>query len=691
MVMKKRLDNRFSSFSDWTVPRGPRSLRKRVHQKNDFEDGQICAIELLASLAGKLLQDGKSTACSNTSDGDHSVNGTNVVKEERSNEERAFMVECCDGGSSQSCDLGLDNTDQKQNLKKLQYVDNDTVLDCTSVVVNSNSSDEACGDVKPVIRKTEFEDYRAKPEEGSPDFVESTETGVKIVNEEAHEAKGFGIGFPNMADSHNSKDLNKSHRKSPTSANSSFKTKLPLSTDAIRSSFSRYRNYFKLASRDEDEKFRSNKSSIHSNSFRPPSRIAGQRIRKLLNSKHWKAAPKLKDCEVPRSESIDEEARNPFRKRKLYFNSERYQGDNLYKRKRFVYRSSIVNSDGGMSSESVTNSPEKSVNVDKSGLAAILHGASVSTSSGQQASFHSKDAHVKFSIRSFKVPELFIDIPENATVGSLKKIVLEAVTAILKDGLRVGVLVHGNKVRDDNRTLLQTGLSCKDNLDSVGFTLEPNLVHNITLPLCSEDPPQILACDMTELLPSSPVNPSSSGILDAAFPNTILTNPQNQDENRHELITTSIDKLPDNSLQDCKALVPVPDMTMEALAVVPLNPKSKRSEAVQRRTRRPFSVSEVEALVQAIEELGTGRWRDVKFRAFENADHRTYVDLKDKWKTLVHTAKISPQQRRGEPVPQELLDRVLAAHAYWSQHQAKQHSGKLHQAGVVKAIEGSSS
>lgn len=45
--------------------------------------------------------------------------------------------------------------------------------------------------------------------------------------------------------------------------------------------------------------------------------------------------------------------------------------------------------------------------------------------------------------------------------------------------------------------------------------------------------------------------------------------------------------------------------------------------------------------------------------------------MQDKWKTLVHTAKISPQQRRGEPVPQELLDRVLSANAYWSQHQAK--------------------
>lgn len=74
------------------------------------------------------------------------------------------------------------------------------------------------------------------------------------------------------------------------------------------------------------------------------------------------------------TESIDDEARNPFRKRKLHFNSERYQVDSLYKRRRFFDRSSIVNSDGGMSSESVTNSPEKSVHIDKSGLAAILHG-----------------------------------------------------------------------------------------------------------------------------------------------------------------------------------------------------------------------------------------------------------------------------------------------------------------------------
>lgn len=41
--------------------------------------------------------------------------------------------------------------------------------------------------------------------------------------------------------------------------------------------------------------------------------------------------------------------------------------------------------------------------------------------------------------------------------------------------------------------------------------------------------------------------------------------------------------------------------------MVPLRNKPKRSEATQRRVRRPFSVAEVEALVQAVEKLGTGR------------------------------------------------------------------------------------
>lgn len=169
--------------------------------------------------------------------------------------------------------------------------------------------------------------------------------------------------------------------------------------------------------------------------------------------------------------------------------------------------------------------------------------------------------------------------------------------------------------------------------------------------------------------PSTTQNTGQQGNLDPPdIPGTILNNFMESD---HDSAPSSPSMPSHRTSSESKALVPIPLAKQDALAVVPLR-KSKRSEYVQHRMRRPFTVVEVEALVQAVEKLGTGRWRDVKLRAFDSAKHRTYVDLKDKWKTLVHTARISPQQRRGEPVSQELLDRVLTAHAYWSRQQAKQ-------------------
>lgn len=142
-----------------------------------------------------------------------------------------------------------------------------------------------------------------------------------------------------------------------------------------------------------------------------------------------------------------------------------------------------------------------------------------------------------------------------------------------------------------------------------------------------------------------------------ATPQALLNSAANCPESDHDSVhppadAPSLYKPTANS----GALVPVPQMNVEALSVVPLR-KSRRSEMVQRRIRRPFSVAEVEALVQAVEKLGTGRfvlitslphnpivdrcrpaffllhisfsrWRDVKLRAFDDAKHRTYVDLK---------------------------------------------------------------
>ncbi|KAK3017526.1 hypothetical protein RJ639_007201 [Escallonia herrerae] len=291
---------------------------------------------------------------------------------------------------------------------------------------------------------------------------------------------------------------------------------------------------------------------------------------------------------------------------------------------------------------------------------------------GQHTSFQPRDSHVKLKIKSFRVPELFIEIPETATVGSLKRRVMDAVTAILSGGLHVGVLLQGKKIRDDTKTLQQTGIFHDNKLDALGFMLEPNHMESPS-PQHPEGHSLLLPCETPQPLARYPAAPSVAhkavplGTCDASP----VTNFGNLIESDHDSAPSPPDMSIEKSLTNARAVVAVSPMNAEALAVVPAR-KVKRSDAAQRRIRRPFSVSEVEALVQAVEKLGTGRWRDVKMRAFDNAKHRTYVDLKDKWKTLVHTARISPQQRRGEPVPQELLDRVLCAHAYWSQQHAKQ-------------------
>lgn len=74
----------------------------------------------------------------------------------------------------------------------------------------------------------------------------------------------------------------------------------------------------------------------------------------------------------------------------------------------------------------------------------------------------------------------------------------EAVTALLGGGIRIGVLAQGKKVRDDNNTLSQTGLSCRENLGNVGFTLEP-ATETLPVRLCSENPVVSMPTDSKNL------------------------------------------------------------------------------------------------------------------------------------------------------------------------------------------------
>lgn len=102
-------------------------------------------------------------------------------------------------------------------------------------------------------------------------------------------------------------------------------------------------------------------------------------------------------------------------------------------------------------------------------------------------------------------------------------------------------------------------------------------------------------------------------MMDSGISNTFVDPPvftELDDVDNDDYISstkTPDDALMDGAVPDSKALVPVHPMNVEALAVVPANMKPKRSELSHRRTRRPFSVAEVEALVEAVEKLGTGR------------------------------------------------------------------------------------
>ncbi|GFZ14923.1 TRF-like 9 [Actinidia rufa] len=666
MVLKKKVNYGFSGYRVPVIPRGPRSVRRRGSHKRTVEDSQICAFELLAAVAGKLLLESEGSASSNAAEG--SKPSVFHSTREQHGEGRALRPECLDQGSCiESVSIAGQNL--KSTLRDLPRAACDTVLEIPSILSSSHLSKKVGHDVNFGISEiqAEVEKLPGKVEGGSPSRGESCDGCVDN-----------GIGRQLEAEENHNCNTDLTTAKTFISkdpmeiyVNTHQLTYYNSSVQLTSYRDSRHRNNVKVGHRDDDENHVGcNRRSSKIRSFRPQTRIGHRRIRKLLTSKYWKVAPKLKNYEFS---NTDGGMKRVSCNRKVLHTSERAQREGPFKKRRLFDHSTglVYNREG--SSESISNSPEKGMKGDKIG-STVNKASGISPSvADHQVSFQSRESHVKLSIKSFKVPELYIEVPESTTVGSLKRTVMEAVTAILQGGLHVGVLLRGKTVKDDNRTLLQTGISHNENLETLGFTFEPSSA--IAAPSVSpREPPVLLPCEKQQQLTRLPASPILElGLSNASCDPPSATNADNNGGSNRELTLSLIDVVKDGTAPDSRALVALPAMSVEALAVVPSNPKTRRSELVQRRTRRPFSVSEVEALVEAVETLGTGRWRDVKMRAFENADHRTYVDLKDKWKTLVHTATIAPQQRRGEPVPQELLDRVLSAHGYWSQKQSKLH------------------
>lgn len=101
-----------------------------------------------------------------------------------------------------------------------------------------------------------------------------------------------------------------------------------------------------------------------------------------------------------------------------------------------------------------------------------------------------------------------------------------------------------------------------------------------------------------------------SGISNASVDPHFVSKVDDDDTDTSDFMSspqTPTNEIANGAVPDTKALIPVPPTNLEPLAAIPVNSKHKKNELSQRRTRRPFSVGEVEALVEAVEKLGTGR------------------------------------------------------------------------------------
>ncbi|GMH12745.1 hypothetical protein Nepgr_014586 [Nepenthes gracilis] len=696
MVWQKRLDYGFVGYQVPPNPQAKRSARRRGSIWKKVEDNRLCAFDLLATVAGKLLLEGEISPTARLYGKDQGVSVQDVVNQEQHDECKLSKIKPCDQGSTGLDLLGqpLGLHSHSQQCKKTSNSQYNACSGDASALTTSNFSAKISSDQQTVLNydRREFSSLPRKIEGFSPGGRESCVPKLEDQMKEQKQNQLVNTGEvpfgprPDMCSSEDPKVLD---RKPPALVTSGSSGKMSFCNDHNqRGSLSLYMDNVTVVSRDDDENSSGcTQPSTTMKSARSRARVNDSRIRKLFASNYWRVDPKVKDGNLF---NTDGELLPVYRKRKIGYKRQRSQRIYPFMKRKLLDCSSVSNPDSLTGCKSLYESPEKAANVNGSALAAKRHEDTGTSSSvaGQSASFLAREPHVKLRIKSFCVPELLIELPETATVGSLKRGVIEAVTALLGDGLHVGVLFRGKKIRDDDKTLLQCGISHDNMVDALGFTLEP-IPSRAFPPVCSEVHSLLHSSDAPLLVPSG--SPLATSIVHQGVShlsaNSPATNLGTSMESDHDSAPSPAEILTEKSTNDSRALVTIPEPNAHVLAVLPLDQKSKQTEIAQRRIRRPFSVSEVEALVQAVEKLGTGRWRDVKRRAFDNVKHRTYVDLKDKWKTLVHTAKIFPQQRRGEPVPQELLDRVLTAHAHWSQQQAKQQQLKQ-QSEVLDDIKG---
>ncbi|XP_054784603.1 telomere repeat-binding protein 5-like isoform X2 [Prosopis cineraria] len=565
MVLQKNLNYSFNGYQVPVIPRASRTTRGRGTVRKKSEGNQIQAFEILASVAGNFLQENEN---SNAVAGKDPVGFVGInIKDKQEEEAGSFKSDLFEHGCCGENASGL--------VSSLQGKHNDQRVEgCSSFLANRLEG------------------------QGQNVFEKEADGPIKenCVNEKVVHVTGSSSGV-----------IEPDHRASKWESSENSVEK-PSLEGLVHGSSGR-----KLFNRDNDENFVrcTQPSSKNKNSGSLPD-MPFQRVNSVSGSKSRDVGKKSKKGSLYGSD--DSTGRDNY----MLQSSQRMYP---FKKRKFFNQTSPSASDRGSHCHGIFDSSD--TRVDDANCSAAI-GAS-SSIAGPQVHAGSRDCNVKLSIKSFKVPELFIDIPETATIGSLKRTVMEAVTTILGDELHVGILLQGKKVQDDSKTLIQTGISQDDKHHRLGFMLEPR--HTKISPSYNEDPyfrTTISHRDISRKPTSLMLQQRTYNVSQEHS----LIKFESCGGGDLNVVPSLADTSPNNTVSKCRALVAVPAINMEALAVIPFRRKPGNPDFVQRRIRRPFSVSEVEALVQAVEKLGTGRWRDVKQCAFDNAKHRTYVDLK---------------------------------------------------------------
>lgn len=246
-------------------------LQKRSSFKKKVDQTQMCAFDLLATLAGKILVEGEKSAGV-----DFCENGK-VTKRELPLFDKSMKVEPYDCTSYQPNYKSTNNVSEVHNPEPALKLSPPGVMDSWSGFANSNSSIKACSNL----------DIQTKIEVAHLHSVPFTEPGVgKHMKSELSDNVKPAIGLD--AATYGFEVLNPEPPLQSVSA-----VKIPMYGDhSVRGTPN-----VKILNRDIDEKSSGcTQPSTLTKPYRSsPPRIVDRRIRKFLAYKYWNVSHKLKD------------------------------------------------------------------------------------------------------------------------------------------------------------------------------------------------------------------------------------------------------------------------------------------------------------------------------------------------------------------------------------------------------------